>query len=124
MPKRVLIVDDSKMIRDILSLTVNAAGYQSECFAKGQDALETLATRHFDIALVDLSMPSMDGFELVRKIRANTKLQSMPIVVITTAAESADRERGSEAGADLYLIKPVDEADLIMNIKMLIGDPR
>jgi len=123
MAKRVLIVDDSQMVRTILSFTVETAGYDHECAASGSEALEMLASQAFDIALVDLNMPNMDGYSLIRKVRAELAMHAMPIIIITTAAEATDRERGFEAGADLYLVKPVDEQELVMNIKMLIGDP-
>ncbi len=123
MTKRVLAVDDSKMVRDLMSYMVASGGYEAETAENGAMALEMLAQQRFDLALVDLNMPLMDGYTLVENIRGNPEWEDIAVIIVTTEAEAEDRRRGLEAGADLYLVKPVDEVELLTNIKMLIGDP-
>jgi len=111
------------MVRDLMSFMVSMAGYEVETVENGAVALEVLGREPFDLALVDLNMPLMDGYALIEKIRAQPALEELSIIIVTTEAEAGDRRRGLEAGADLYMVKPVQEAALIGHIRMLIGDP-
>lgn len=122
MSKNILVVDDSKLARDLIAFMVTAGGYEVDVAEDGAEALEQLATHTFHLAVVDLNMPLMDGYELIRRIRAEEKTADLAVIIATTEAEAKDKSRGVEAGADLYMVKPVQEADLLANIRMLIGD--
>ena len=124
MPKKILIVDDSKMVRDLLSITVRSAGYDCAGAESGIEALEEMAKSNFDLALVDLNMPRMDGYTLIRRIRSDEAWKDIKIIIITTEEEARDMEKGYEAGANLYLVKPIEEDELNAHIQMLIGGPR
>ena len=123
MNKRILAIDDSKMVRQLMEFMVSAAGYEVDTAGNGAAALERLARVTYDLALVDLNMPVMDGYTLIARIREQAALDDLAIIIVTTESEARDRQRGIEAGADLTLVKPVDEGDLIATIRMLIGDP-
>jgi two-component system, chemotaxis family, chemotaxis protein CheY len=123
MSKSVLVVDDSKLARDLVAYMVGAGGYAVEVASDGADALERLSASTFDLALVDLNMPIMNGYELIRRIRADASFGSMAIVIVSTEAEAADKTRGVEAGADLFLVKPVKESELLASIRVIIGGP-
>ena len=122
MTKRILMVDDSRMVLDLLSFMISSAGYQVETANNGSLALELMAKTKVDLALVDLNMPVMDGFTLIRRIRKQPDWENLPIIIVTTEAEAEDRQRGIDAGADLYMTKPVEEAELLANIGMMIGN--
>lgn len=123
MSKRVLAVDDSPMVLDILAYTVSDAGYVVDTARNGAEALERLSEHRFHLALVDLNMPVMDGLTLCRHLRRDPRWQDLMVIIVTTESEVSDREQGLAVGANLYMIKPVDERRLIANIRLLIGDP-
>lgn len=123
MAKRILVVDDSRMVLDLLSFMITSEGYEVETADNGALALELLARGAYALALVDLNMPVMDGYTLIRRVRQQPDWAQMPIIIVTTEAEAEDRQRGIEAGADLYMVKPVEEADLLANIRVLVGGP-
>ena len=121
MSKRILVVDDSFLARDLLTYMVAAGGYEVEAAADGAEALERLVTSSFDLALVDLNMPKMDGYTLLRRVRETAGIDEMALVIVTTEAEARDKTRAVDAGADLYMVKPVQPEELLANIRMLIG---
>ena len=122
MSKTVLMVDDSKMALDMLGFTLDAQGYQTVRAASGPEALEVLVRREVDLVLVDVNMPGMDGYSLTRKIREDDRLAAVPVVMVTTRTQPADRQKGFDAGANAYLTKPVDGEELIAQVQLLIGD--
>ncbi|HHJ15123.1 MAG TPA: response regulator [Gammaproteobacteria bacterium] len=112
--KRVLLVDDD--IRNLLALSPLLERWDISVLAAGSgaEALESLLhdDEHFDLVLLDLMMPDMDGCETLRRIRAETALQHLPVVVLTARAAAEDRDMALAAGADDYLSKPVEALDL------------
>jgi len=119
--KSILVTDDSTIMRMFLvmnlkrMLTVNIVQA-----VNGRDALSKLETGKFDLLLTDMNMPEMDGAELIRQVR--TGLHSdIPIVIITTKGEIKDRDRGMSLGANHYLTKPVNPADLIKTVLRFLG---
>ena len=122
MAKTVLVVDDSQIALDVSRFTLTAAGYQVLTVTGGLEALEVMDRNAVDLALIDINMPGMDGYTLIQKIRADTVLGEVPIVIITTEAEARDRQQGFDAGANAYLIKPVRPEEMIAQVRLLIGD--
>lgn len=122
--KSILVTDDSAIMRMFLimnlkrMLTVNIVEA-----VNGVDALSKLKGGKFDLLLTDMNMPEMDGAELVRHIRLGLK-SDMPIVVITTKGETRDRETGMALGANSYLTKPVNPAELIKAVLKYLGGYR
>jgi CheY-like chemotaxis protein/CHASE3 domain sensor protein len=111
--KRVLVVDDD--VRNIFALTaiLEDAGMQVEYAESGQAALDRLARPPgFDAVLMDVMMPEMDGFEAIRRIRAQDRFKQLPIISVTAKAMKGDREKCLEAGASDYITKPVDTEQL------------
>ena len=121
MAKSVLVVDDSQITLDISSFPISAAGYKVFTALGGLEALEIMDSSPVDLAIVDINMPGMDGYTLIRKIRADSILAEVPVIIITTEAEAKDQEKGFEAGANAYLIKPVSPEEMIAQIQLLIG---
>jgi CheY-like chemotaxis protein len=116
--KRVLIVDDD--VRNIFALTAMLERQQMEVFSVdgGKDALETLQQNpDIDIALVDVMMPEMDGYETMTKMRQMPSFKDRPIIALTAKAMPGDREKCIEAGASDYIAKPVNSSHLLSMLR-------
>ena len=109
----VMVVDDSLTVRKITSRLLMREGYQVILAKDGVDALEQLSDAMPDVILSDIEMPRMDGFDLVRNIRADARLRSLPIVMITSRTADKHRNYALEIGANHYLGKPYDEVELL-----------
>jgi chemosensory pili system protein ChpA (sensor histidine kinase/response regulator) len=109
----VMVVDDSLTVRKITSKLLVREGYQVELAKDGVDALERLAEFMPDVILSDIEMPRMDGFDLVRNIRTDHRLDKVPIIMITSRTADKHRSLAMEIGANHYLGKPYDEAELL-----------
>lgn len=120
---RVLVVDDQFTIRELQRSILEAAGYHVVTATNGRDALDRLAdATDIDVVVTDVQMPTMDGLELLREIRGDKKLSSLPVVVLTSLAGEEDRRRGLEAGADAYVTKDrFDQRALLETVGRLIG---
>ena len=120
MTARILVVDDVaknvKLLADLLSVK----GYTAITAASGPEALERLATDAPDLILLDVMMPGMSGYEVCQAIRANPAHSMLPIVLVTALDPSQERAKGLEAGADDFLSKPVNQAELLARVKSLL----
>ena len=113
-PHRVLVVDDATLVRVYYRDALERAGYQVEEALNGLEALEKLLVSAFDLLIVDVNMPQMDGFTFLKVLRRQAPpICSLPAVVISTEAKAEDREAAHAAGANFYLVKPVSPADLV-----------
>jgi CheY-like chemotaxis protein len=104
---RVLVVDDSPTVRQQLGGALEKMGFIVDLAATGSDALKRLETNHFDLALVDVIMPEMDGYKLTREIKKDKKRKGMPVIILTSKSSPFDLARGALAGCDSFLTKPV-----------------
>ena len=117
----IMVVDDSVAIRMAHAGIVESLGHTAVLAENGMQALELLARHRVDMIVADLNMPVMDGYELVAAVRGFDDFLSIPILVASTEAGEEDRRRAFEAGADMYLVKPVTSAALKERIDLLIG---
>ncbi len=115
---RVLVVDDSDIHRDVTKCILELEGAQVWLASNGQEAFERLQAepRAFDVVLMDVQMPRLDGHEAARRIRLELGLADLPIIALTAGALSSDRQRAAAAGMDDYIIKPFDAQALVCNI--------
>jgi len=118
----VLVVDDSKANRDFL-VQLLEPHYGVLVAADGRKAVEMAELERPDIILMDLSLPVLDGWEAIRRIKAIAALRSIPIVVVTAHVTQPDREQASAAGCDEFLAKPLDEAMLFSVLHRHLGNP-
>ncbi len=119
----VLVVDDAQTVRELQRSILERAGFRVRTAGDGRQALALLAEEPADLVLTDVEMPEMDGFALTEAIRASEALATTPVLVLTSRATDADRQRGLRAGADGYLVKSAfDEAALLNAVTRLLGD--
>lgn len=119
-PPRILIADDNPNNRDILQARLAAHGYEILTAVDGQEALEMARDAQPDLILLDVTMPKLDGLEVCRRLKADTSLPFMPVIMVTAKTDSKDIVAGLEAGGDEYLTKPVDHAALVARIKSML----
>jgi two-component system chemotaxis response regulator CheY len=119
---RILVVDDSSLVRLYYRDVLEKSGFEVEQAINGVEAMEKVLARPFDLAIVDVNMPRMDGFSFLRSLRGVTAdVASLPVLVITTEAGQGDIGEARAAGANFYLVKPVSEADLQRHALALTG---
>ena len=119
--KRILVVDDALTVRLFYRDVLERAGFEVAEAGNGIEGLERALGGGFDLLLVDINMPLMDGYEMVRHLREDPGLHSVPVVAISTEAKDADVERAYRAGANVYMIKPVRPARLTHTAQLLTG---
>ena len=107
MPKRILVVDDDEMVLMALDELLRPEGYEVHTALRGAEALERLDQNGYDLLVLDIIMPEMDGFELCKRIREREGYKKTPIVFLTAKSREKDRVIGLEAGANLFLSKPI-----------------
>src|SRR5438132_609209 len=120
MPPKILIVDDTahnvKMLADLLA----AKGYAIVTAASGQEGLEKVEAEQPDLVLLDVMMPGMDGYEVCGRTRGNPEYGILPVVMVTALDPARERIKGLDAGADDFLTKPVNMAELIARVRSLL----
>lgn len=121
--KRILIIDDAATVRMYHREILEAAGYSTEEAVNGLEALEKTLTQPFDLYLVDVNMPNLDGYGFLRELRRQEVPQA-PAIMVSTEADEDDRKRAYAAGANLYLVKPVRPEQLLAPIELLLGGPQ
>lgn len=105
---RVLVVDDNEMNRDMLSRRLARRGIAVEAAENGRRALDLVATRRYDLVLLDIMMPDIDGLEVLQQIRRTRTASELPVIMVTAKDQSADVVRALDAGANDYVTKPID----------------
>jgi len=113
MSKRILTIDDSKTMRDMLLLTLTDAGFEVLQGVDGQDGLNVLGDQRVDVIITDINMPKMDGYEVIRQLRQNPRHKTTPILVLTTESDTSRKERARQAGATGWIVKPFDPIKLV-----------
>jgi CheY-like chemotaxis protein len=119
--RRVLLVEDNELNRDMLSRRLVRHGYQVEIAVDGKEGLSMAGASSPDLILLDLSLPEMDGWEVLRQLKQDSKMRSIPVVALTAHALVTDRNRALEAGFDDYDIKPVEMPRLLKKMETLLN---
>jgi two-component system chemotaxis response regulator CheY len=117
----VLIIDDSSTTRLYYRDNLEQAGFAVDEAINGIEGLEKAMSQSFDLILVDVNMPKMDGYTFMSQLRRTAELRSVPTIMISTQAEQADRTRAYAVGANAYVVKPVDPAVLVAYGQLLSG---
>ena len=114
----VMVIEDHPDQRDLLAIVLQREGYKVVTAANGIEAIEKLAVEKVQIALSDIMMPKMDGFELIKRIRGNPTLKNIYLILITARIQEGDRVRGLDLGADDYITKPFSFSELLARIRV------
>ncbi|MBB6730497.1 response regulator transcription factor [Cohnella zeiphila] len=117
MQRRLLIVDDDREIAGLIEIYLRNEGYLTDKAHDGAEALDKLAREEFDLVVLDVMMPGMDGMEACRRIRAEREI---PILMVSAKAEDMDKILGLMTGADDYMIKPFNPLELVARVKSLL----
>ena len=115
---RIFIVEDDPVLADGLTRTLRAADYAVDCAADGGEADHVLASHHYDLVILDVGLPGLDGFEVLRRLRRRGS--RVPVLVLTARDALGDRVKGLDLGADDYLTKPFDLPELEARVRALI----
>jgi len=116
----VLVVDDDSSARKLMSILLKAEGYHVMLAESGKQALEMVAASPPDLILLDLLMPDMNGFEVAEKLKAHAPAQQIPIIVLTAMTDRNTRLRALQLGADEFLAKPIDRAELAVRARNML----
>ena len=121
MAKRILIVDDDEMVRMALVELLKPEGYALDVAASGKEALVKIDENKYDLMMFDIIMPEIDGLELCKKVRSREEYKEIPVVFLTAKSREQDKIKGLEAGANLFLSKPISPDKLLSIISETIG---
>ena len=116
----ILIVDDEPNIVMSLEFLMRKAGYQVSIARNGTEALEAVDQTAFDVVLLDVMMPDVDGYQVCRHIRTSAARQATRVIFLSAKSKEVDIEKGYEAGADLYVPKPFSTRQLMQQVKSLL----
>jgi CheY-like chemotaxis protein len=119
--KKILIAEDNPVNRELLRELLELRGYEVLEACDGQEALNMIAQQLPDLLILDLGMPILDGFGVIRKLRAEAATARLRVLAATAYAMRGDREKVMEAGFDGYLSKPIDNAALMLELQRLLG---
>jgi CheY-like chemotaxis protein len=117
---KILLVEDNEMNRDMLSRRLERRGYEVTMAVDGKQGVEMARAGKFDLVLMDMSLPEIDGWEATRQLRAAPETKTLPIIALTAHAMAGDREKAVEAGADDYDTKPIELPRLLGKIEALL----
>lgn len=112
MSYKVLVVDDDADVRRLVQMKLNLEGIGAELAGDGEEALEKLGETAFDLVILDIMMPKLDGIETCARLRQDDRYGAVPVLMLTARAQIADIERGFEAGATDYMVKPFSPREL------------
>jgi len=118
---RVLLVEDNEMNRDMLSRRLRKKGFEVDMAVDGAEGVEMARRGAYDIVLMDMSLPVIDGWEATRQLRAVPETRDVPVIALTAHAMAGDRDRAMEAGCSDYDTKPVEIDRLLLKMHALLG---
>ena len=118
---KILLVEDNEMNRDMLSRRLTRRGYEITMAVDGRQGVEMARAGAYDLALMDMSLPEIDGWEATRQLRAAPETADLPIIALTAHAMAGDRERALEAGCNDYDTKPIELKRLLGKMQAFLG---
>jgi CheY-like chemotaxis protein len=117
---RVLVVDDSDVIRSLITVNLELEGFEVVTAVDGQDALDKIFDVAPDVVTIDVVMPRLDGFDTVAQLRADPRTRHVRIAMVTACAQASDIKRGRAVGVDAYVTKPFDPDTLVRTVRDLV----
>lgn len=123
MAKHVLIAEDEPNIVESLSFLLERAGFEVSVQSDGREALEAARSRVPDVLILDVMLPSMDGYEILRQLKADPQTSNVPVMMLTAKGQREDRETALKCGADLFVTKPFSNAEIVEAVQNLADPP-
>lgn len=120
---RILLADDEQSIQALLSYPLRKDGYEVIQAADGREALQRFSEAAFDLLVLDVMMPRLDGLEVARRLRQDPSTQDLRLVLVSARAQAADLQRGEDMGVDAYITKPF-EPDVLVSVVQRLADAR
>jgi DNA-binding response OmpR family regulator len=120
-PALVLIADDDRDILSLVRAVLERSGHEVVSAGAGAEALASVAERRPDLAVLDITMPRVDGLEVLRRLRADPATSDLPVILLSAQAQEADVSRGFAAGASAYVKKPFSPRELVARVGELLG---
>ncbi len=117
---KILVVEDEVDIAELISFNLKRAGYPTEVAHDGAEGLQAILTQRPDLVILDLMLPSMDGFQILKEMQRDPRSSSIPVMMLTAKGQTDDRIRGLESGADDYLTKPFSPKELLLRIQAIL----
>ena len=117
MKEKILVVDDEKDILELIDFNLTKNGYRVRTVTSGEEALDLIKENDYDLIILDLMLPGVDGFDICKIIKADKHKSNIPIVMVTAKADEADKVAGLEIGADHYVTKPFSPRELLAIVK-------
>ena len=121
---RILCIEDDAETRVLLKRSLESAGMSVDAVWSGDKGVEAAMSGAFDCVLVDLLMPGMDGYQVIRQLKSQGMTGKMPVIVLTAREDEESRQRALAAGADVYMVKPFEIANLVDEIRTLVDQSR
>ncbi len=119
MAKRVLLAEDEPNIVESLTFLLERAGFAISAESDGRKALNAVLSDAPDILILDVMLPELDGYEILRQLRADQRTKALPILMLTAKGQREDREMALEYGADLFITKPFSNAEIVTAVRQL-----
>ncbi len=123
MPKRLLLAEDEPNIVESLSFLLGRAGFEVTVKTDGRQALDAALNDTPDILILDVMLPEMSGYEVLRHLRADRRAETLPVLMLTAKGQRADRKTALECGADIFITKPFANSEIIDAVNKLVGAP-
>jgi two-component system alkaline phosphatase synthesis response regulator PhoP len=118
--QRVIIIEDERDIVELVRYNFRKEGFEVESFSRGREGLDYLRRNSADLVLLDILLPDEDGFEICKRLRADERLKTLPVIFLTAKSEEMDRILGLEIGADDYVVKPFSPRELVARVKAVL----
>ena len=120
MRQRIIIIEDERDIVELVRYNFRKEGFDVESFSRGREGLDYLHRSPADLVLLDIMLPDEDGFEICKRLRADERLKTLPVIFLTAKSEEMDRVLGLEIGADDYVVKPFSPRELVARVKAVL----
>ena len=124
MAKKIVLAEDEPQIARLVEFKLKKEGYQVTWKENGEEALEAIKADRPDLILLDVMMPVMDGYEVLRRVKKDENLKSIPVIMLTARAQERDVVKGIDLGAEDHITKPFHPAELLARVKRILGKPR
>lgn len=124
MSKRILLAEDEPNIVESLRFLLERAGFELSVENNGHQALTAALEGGYDLLILDVMLPGVDGYEILRQVRTDRRVQEMPVLMLTAKGQREDRERALDGGVDMFMTKPFSNAEIVRAVHELTDTPK